>query len=594
VTTNRTNAQTLDLGPQDVVSRTEDPSILAECAGFQLSRLRPALDRLAREGFSRRLWEKDPTLWKTDDASVRQIRNSLGWLDLPTVMKERVAEIEAFVREVLDAGYSHVVHMGMGGSSLAPIVFQSLFETGPRGLPLLVLDSTDPFTVASIEQKIALTTTLFVVASKSGTTAEPSAFCDYFYSRVRAVKGDKAGENFVAITDPDTILVNQAKERGFRRVFLNFADVGGRYSALSYVGLLPAALMGLEIVELIDRGECMRKACGPMVTESENPGIVLGVVMAEMARMGRDKITFLMSPALSCLGMWLEQLIAESTGKEGTGILPVIGEPGGDPLVYSNDRLFVHIREKGKRDADVEKGVEQLRKADLPVVHIEIRDAFSVVQEFFRWEMATATAGAILGINPFDQPNVQEAKDATNRFLKGVEEKGFLMEPAVTATHGPLSFFSTRGDPNPDNLLRDLLFDAQPGDYVSLQTYIPEEIATKNIMESIRLRVREVLRVATTIGYGPRLLHSTGQFHKGGPDNGVFLQLTAGDVLDISIPGKSYTFGTFKRAQALGDFETLVRHGRKALRVDLGGDPERGLAQLERLAERILAEGVKK
>jgi glucose-6-phosphate isomerase len=592
VTANRINGQTLDLGQQDTIATVADGA--AEPAGsFQSRHLVPCVEKMEREQYVQRLWRMDGSLWTSDPEEQAAIPGSLGWLRVVEKMKERVSEIDAFVRSVKEAGFTHVVHMGMGGSSLAPLVFQSLFRSGQGGLPLTVLDTTDPSTVSDVEQRVRVATTLFIVASKSGTTSEPLAFGDYFFDRVRAVKGDRAGENFVAITDPGTPLVKLAEERRFNRTFLNFADIGGRYSALSYFGLLPAALMGLDPKELIREATKMARACGPSVPASDNPGVLLGATMGEMARAGRDKITFLLPDNMASLGVWLEQLIAESTGKEGTGLLPVTGEPVGDPRVYGSDRFFVHIFIKGQAEPKLEESVGVLRAAGLPVVSIEIRDEASVVQEFFRWEVATAVAGAVLGINPFDQPNVQESKDATNRLLKSVQERGSLTEPAPVMTHGPLSFFRKDGTDSPETLLWDFLSLARPGDYVAFQDYLPEDPETEALLKAIRMHIRDALHLATTTGYGPRFLHSTGQFHKGGPNTGLFFQLTARDAVDISIPGKPYTFGIFKRAQALGDLEALTRHGRRVMRIDLGDNAKKGLGFLRRLFAGALAAGGK-
>jgi transaldolase / glucose-6-phosphate isomerase len=585
------NMQRLNLGRQALIAQERGASMVSstvDAIPFQSSHLTPLLKKLAKEGFGRRLWDKDGKLWKEDEKDLAQIQGSLGWLGLPQIMAERITEINDFVHEIQGAGFTHVVHMGMGGSSLAPLVFERLFSPIPPGLPVLVLDSTDPQTITRLEQRISLATTLFIIASKSGTTAEPTAFGDYFYNRLRGIKGNGAGENFIAITDPDTPLVKLAGDRGFRRIFLNFSDVGGRYSALSYMGIVPAALMGLNMREMITSAVGMAQACGATANEDENPGIVLGAIIGEMARMGRDKITFVMSPELSSLGMWMEQLIAESTGKEGTGILPIVGEPLGDILAYGNDRIFVHLYETGKVDPDVERRLRLIQGADLPVISIEIKKRIAIVQEFFRWEIATAVAGAVLGINPFDQPNVQEAKDATNRLLRSVEENGSLGEPTPASVDGSLSLFCRQGVGETEDILREFFQQGRPGDYLSIQAYIQEEEQTDELIEAIRLSLRDALRLATTIGYGPRLLHSTGQFHKGGPNNGLFIQLTARDSLDISVPGKAFTFGILKRAQALGDFEALVKHGRRVIRIDLGGDPRKGLMQLRGLVERTL------
>ncbi|MGD0230140.1 MAG: glucose-6-phosphate isomerase [Syntrophorhabdales bacterium] len=589
----RINRQVLNLGLLDVM--TQEGTAMAETSAgtvpFQSFRLKPRLEKLEEERIVERIFQRDGSVWKSDPREQEGIRHGLGWLDTPEKMRAKAAELTQFAEEVRASGFTHVVHMGMGGSSLAPLVFQHMYGLGPGGLPLTVLDTTDPLTIVRLEQKVDLSKTLFVVASKSGTTAEPLAFESYFYERVRTVKGQRAGESFVAITDPDTPLVRSAGERQFHRTFLNFSDLGGRYSALSYFGLVPAALMGLDVDAILGDALRMAAACGPSVPVRENPGVALGAVMGEAARMGRDKITFLLADDLAVFGLWLEQLIAESTGKEGTGLLPVTGEPAGDPLDYGDDRLFVSISIKDSADAHLGEAVQMLQAASLPVVFIELAEAASVAQEFFRWEFATAIAGAVLGINPFDQPNVQESKDATNRLLQGVQERGSLTEPAPVMVHGPLSFFSKEGAENPEKLLWAFLSKGRPGDYISLQAYLAEETSTDALLRAIRLRLRDDLRLATTVGYGPRFLHSTGQFHKGGPNTGLFIQLTGRDGVDISIPGKPYTFGIFKRAQALGDLDALGKHGRRVMRIDLGDDVKKGLSLLSRLLERALAEG---
>jgi glucose-6-phosphate isomerase len=576
----RVNRMVLNLGRLDVASH--------EAASFQIMRLKPCLEKLEKERFVERLWQKDAGLWKEDPAEQEAIRNGLGWLDAAEKMRQNAPDLMEFARQASASGFSRVVQMGMGGSSLVPLVFQHMFEPAPGGLPLTVLDTTDPVTIEAIESKVDLSRTLFIVASKSGTTAEPVAFDDYFYERLRSIKGEKAGENFIAVTDPGTPLAASAQERQFRRVFLNFVDIGGRYSALSYFGLLSAALMGLDVGQLLDEALRMVRACGPSVPIAENPGVLLGAVMGEMARVGRDKPTFLLSRDMAVFGLWLEQLVAESTGKEGVGLLPVAGEPAGQPAVYGNDRLFVHIYLRGRSDEGLEEAVRILQIADLPIVFIEVASPAAIAQEFFRWEMATAIAGSLLGINPFDQPNVQESKDATNRLLSLVGQRGSLTEPAPVATHGPLSFFSKNSAESPEELLWAFLSQGRPGYYVALLAYLPEEESTDELLEAIRRRIRDGLRLAVTLGYGPRFLHSTGQMHKGGPNTGLFIQLTCRDATDISIPRRAYTFGIFKKAQAMGDLEALARHGRRVMRVDLGGDVKKGLLLLRQLLERAL------
>jgi transaldolase/glucose-6-phosphate isomerase len=539
---------------------------------------------LETEKFCTRLWRKDPSLWKADPQAQQAIADSLGWLHVAEKMAGSVAELTDFAREVRQAGFKSVVHMGMGGSSLAPLALQRTFPPGEKGLPLTVLDTTDPATIQQIEGE-DLSQKLFIVASKSGTTAEPQAFMDYFYERLKATKGEKAGENFVAITDPGSLLARQAKERCFRRTFLNFADIGGRYSALSYFGLAPAALMDLDVAQLLDRALRMLHACASCVPLKDNPGISLGAALGDLALAGRDKVTFIVPRVLDSLGMWLEQLLAESTGKEGKGLLPVAGEPLGPPEFYGPDRVFAYFRLHNEVEEAQESAVAALKAAGQPIITIQMTDRYDLAQEFFRWEVVTATAGAVLGINAFDQPNVQESKDNTNRLLRVVQEEKKLPEEKESLAAGPLSFYVQDGAP-----LADFLRQARPGDYLALLAYLTETPGVDRALEELRLILRDQLRLATTLGYGPRYLHSTGQLHKGGPNTGLFLELTADDPQDLPVPGKPYTFGVFKRAQALGDLESLRRHGRRALRIHLHGDVAAALRELKKSLAAALAE----
>ena len=543
--------------------------------------VRARLDRLEGEQFASRLWRGDPTLWSADPNVQPGIRGALGWLHVAEKMEEALGDLAGFAAEARTAGIRHVVHMGMGGSSLAPLVFQRTFPPLPQGLPVTVLDTTDPATIAGVERAVPLAQTLFIVASKSGTTAEPAAFGEYFYARLRALKGERAGENFVAITDPGTPLVEEGRRRRYRRVFLNSPDIGGRYSALSYFGLVPAALQGVDVAGLLDRALRMMRACAADVPAQENPGVALGAAMGELARRGRDKVTLLVAAPVAALGMWLEQLMAESTGKAGTGLLPVADEPLGDPALYGEDRLFAHIR-VGQDDGALDGGVQRLREAGHPVVTIQMDDVLDLGGEFFRWEFATATAGAVLGINAFDQPNVQESKDNTNRLLDGVRKDGRLPEEPPALVEGPLRLYGDRTERTIAGTLRGWLAQGRPGDYIALMAYLTEEPATNAGLQSIRVRLRDGTRLATTLGYGPRYLHSTGQYHKGGPATGLFLLLTADDGEEMPVPGSPYTFGVFRRAQALGDLEALRRHGRRVIRIHLGGDVRQGLRDLER------------
>jgi transaldolase/glucose-6-phosphate isomerase len=539
------------------------------------TRVRERIGRLEGGHFADRLWKRDPSLWTDDPEAQNIIRGALGWLHVAEKMSENVDDLSRFVAEVKAAGITRVVHLGMGGSSMAPIVLARTFRLPEGGLPVAVLDSTDPAAVLKIERENPVEQTLFIVASKSGTTAETAAYGDYFYGRARERLGERAGAHFVAVTDPGTVLEEQATRRGYRRVFRNFADIGGRYSALSYFGLLPAALMGLDVFELIERALRMANGCAAGVPARENPGLILGAGLGELALAGRDKVTILAPAELSSLGLWLEQLLAESTGKEGRGILPVAGEPPGPPRAYGDDRCFAVFQLKGVSDPELDRRVEDLSKAGHPVVTILLEDRLDLAQEFFRWEVATAAAGAVLGINAFDQPNVRESKANTNRLLDSVRKTGSLPAEKIPV----ISMAKPVGTAARESL-RTLLDHAIPGDYLALQAYLPESPETDRALEEIRLRLRDRLRIATTVGYGPRFLHSTGQFHKGGPNTGLFLQLTADALEDAPIPDSPFTFGVLEQAQALGDLQALLEHGRRAIRIHLGGDPMLGLARL--------------
>lgn len=496
---------------------------------------------------AKRVRNKDASLWTEDESVAKSIRNSLGWLDVAEEMTGVVDELNKFADE-LRQKFRHVMVCGMGGSSLCPHVLAETF--GPQeGFPeLLVLDSTDPDVIASFVERIDIEKCLFVIASKSGTTTEPNVFYKFWYDRV------KSGENFIAITDPKTPLVRSAKRREFRRIFLNQPDIGGRYSALSYFGMVPAALMGLNIGTLLERAKN---------NVDIDAAFRLGITIGEYANVGRDKLTFVIDPKLEALGLWIEQLIAESTGKQGKGIVPIVGEPLGDPSVYGGDRVFVSISL-----GDTDDRLDALANAGHPVIRRQLNDLYDLGAEFFAWEFATACAGLQLRINPFDQPNVQEAKDATKELL------------AVYAKEKRLP------DSEPETSLTDAvqsqLAQIDPGDYIAFLNYIEQTPEIDRRLQEIRTHLRDTTRCATTVGYGPRFLHSTGQLHKGGPNTGVFFQISAKDKTDFRIPREKYTFSVLKEAQALGDFRALKAHDRRVIRIDLGDDV---LSGLERLAQ---------
>ncbi len=545
--------------------------------------VRVRLASLQEQDFVTRLWRRDPSLWTDDPEGQAVVGNSLGWLDVVEKMTAAREGLEAFAAEAGEAGFSRVVYMGMGGSSLCPLVFQRSFETAPGGIPLSVLDTTDPDTVLAVESGGPLEETLFIVASKSGTTAEPVAFGEYFYGRLRQEMGDAAGGNMAVVTDPGSAMEATARERGYRRVFLNFADIGGRFSALSYFGLVPAALMGIGLEKLLARAAEMAGAC--RAPASRNPGVVLGAVMGELALRGRDKVTLLVPPEIVTLGAWLEQLMAESTGKLGKGLIPVAAEPLGSPADYGDDRLFIHVRREDGGSGEEPERLAALSEAGHPLVTIGMDGPLDLGREFYRWEVATATAGSILGINAFDQPNVQESKDNTNRLLDEVRSRGRLPAEEPSLTEPPLSFYSDSAEPTAAGLLSGFLGQARPGDYIAILAYLTENGQTDRALEQLRLALRRRYRLATTVGYGPRYLHSTGQLHKGGPGSGIFIELTADDRQEADIPGSPYGFSTFKAAQARGDLEALRGHGRRVIRVHLGGDTAAGLAALTDLLQ---------
>ncbi|MDR3577091.1 MAG: bifunctional transaldolase/phosoglucose isomerase [Anaerolineaceae bacterium] len=557
-------------------------------AGDLMPQVETRLTEWDKDQFNARLWQKDASLWKSDAKDQQVIRNSLGWLHVAEKMEENLPDLLAFVRDAKEAGFQQVVHMGMGGSSLAPLVFARTFSTLNQGIPLTVLDTTDPATIISIERSIPLEKTLFIVASKSGTTAEPYAFGEYFYNRIKAKKGDRAGQNFVAITDPGSDLAKLAEQRKYRRIFLNFSDIGGRYSALSYFGLVPAALMGLNVAELLARALRMVHANAPYLNAKDSPGISLGAFIGEMAHSQRDKLTFIMPEAIGTLGMWLEQLVAESTGKEGMGILPVAGEPLGDLSVYGPDRQFAYLNLNGHEDAEIKKKISDLQFAGYPLVTIQLDDLMDIGQEFFRWELATAAAGSILGINAFDQPNVQESKDNTNRLLGLVRQQGQLPEESPDLLEAPLSFYGPDVGGDMADTFKKVFGSLKPSEYIAIMAYLTEEPASGQVLQTIRTRMRDALHLATTLGYGPRFLHSTGQFHKGGPNTGLYLQITAADPEDVQIPGEPYSFSVFKQAQAMGDLEALRKHERRVIRIDLGKNIAEGLAVLDEVIKSAL------
>ncbi|MFN0152170.1 MAG: bifunctional transaldolase/phosoglucose isomerase [bacterium] len=566
-----------------------------------------SLDAWERAGNTARLWARDAALWTgTDEAAW------LGWLDIVEAQRDSADRLANFALEVRRDGFTHAILLGMGGSSLAPEVFAMTFGRVAGAPALSVLDSTDPAQVRAAEAKVDLARTLFIVSSKSGSTLEPNVFRDYFLDRARQTLGAaKAAEHFVAITDPGSQLERFAQAEGFRRIFPGVPTIGGRYSALSHFGTVPAAVMGVDVAQLLDRADEMARACGASVAANDNAGVALGVALGVMAaRHRRDKLTVIASPGVHDLGAWLEQLIAESTGKHGAGIIPVDREALGDARDYGSDRVFAYLRLAGAADAAQDRAADALERAGQPVIRIALRDAYDLGAEFFRWEIATAVAGAILQINPFDQPDVEASKIATRGLTSAYETSGALPDEApILDAEGIALYADARnaaaildavsarradagaatGDGTLVAALRAHLARLAPGDYFALLAYIEMNDAHERALQTMRIAVRNAKGVATCLGFGPRFLHSTGQAYKGGPASGVFLQITCDDAHDLAIPGARYTFGIVKAAQARGDFAVLAERERRALRVHLGADVAGGLARLGEVIARALA-----
>ena len=536
------------------------------------------LARFAGERFAARLWEADAKLWKPEDAHHQGlIAGALGWLTVFDDVRDQIDGLCEFLGELRADGYRHAVLLGMGGSSLAPEVLTRVLDGEPDCLELTVLDSTDPAAVAAVEASVDLERTLFIVASKSGGTTETASFHAHFYDRLRELEGEHAGHHFVAITDEDTSLQRQALEQDFRAVFVNPSDIGGRYSALSFFGLAPALFAGLDIEKVLDGARRMAAGCAADVPAGENPALVLGAQLGELALAGRDKLTLVTPSRLAPLGAWVEQLVAESTGKEGAGILPVDLEPLGPPEAYGDDRVFVVVGLAGESVDD--ERLAALEAAGHPVLRHELAEPHDIGGEFLRWELATAAAGAVLGIDPFDQPNVQESKDNTKALLKAYAEDGELPQEATDGER----FAYPAHDSGLGAALAALLDRAGPGEYLAIQAFIRPDPVGWETLQRLRLALRDRLRIATTLGYGPRYLHSTGQFHKGGPARGLFLQVIGHDPDDVTVPGQPYSFGVLKRAQARGDLAALRARGKPVMRVCLGDDVGAGLERLAAL-----------
>lgn len=560
------------------------------------SNIDTALRDLRENDILARIWSHDHTVWKPEPT---EITNRLGWLHSPEVMSKAIPEINAFVDEIRAEGFTHALLLGMGGSSLAPEVFRFTFGVQAGYLDLAVLDSTDPGAVLAHANRLDPASTLFIVSTKSGGTVETFSFFKYFYNWTSEKIGEtKAGKHFVAITDPGSGLADTAKKYNFRKTFINDPNIGGRYSALSYFGLVPAALIGMDLKLLLGRASAMAqfsKGIAPSQIEGNSPAR-LGATLGELAVQGRDKVTLIASPPIKYFGAWAEQLIAESTGKEGKGILPVDGEEVGAPSVYGNDRLFVYLRLEG--DSTFDQKVETLLEAGHPVVQLDLQDLYDLGGEFFRWEIATIIASRRLEINPFDQPNVESAKILARQMVEAYQKAGKLPEQVPSLQADGVSVYADVSAKNLADALNKFLAEARQGDknhksrsYVALQAYVTPIAENDAALQQLRTKIQTRLRVATTVGYGPRFLHSTGQLHKGDAGHGLFMQFTSDAVQDLAIPDEaglpnsSMTFGVLELAQALGDRQALLDAKRRVIRFHLGKEVEKGLLKLADLIE---------
>ena len=530
-----------------------------------------------------RLWRKDASLWSNTDES-----NWLGWLTIAEEQFANLATFKQFAADVKKAKFKHILLLGMGGSSLCPEVLRLTYGKVAGFPELHVLDSTDPVQIKALEKKLDLKKTLCIVSSKSGSTLEPNIFKQYFFERVKKAVGEKlVGSRFIAVTDPASKMQQVAEADKFYKIFAGVPSIGGRYSALSNFGMVPAAAMGLDLGKFLKSTLEMTKACGAASAADKNPGVLLGTILGVAANHGRDKIAIVTSPGIFDLGAWLEQLIAESTGKIGKGIIPVDREKLAKPATYGNDRVFAYLTLAGKTSKAQDAAVAALEKAGQPVIRITLPNTYTLGQEFFRWEVATAVAGSIIGINAFNQPDVEASKIETKKLTSEYESTGSLPaeSPFFTAKDGrlfadPKNVAALSGGKTLTEVLKAHLSRVGAGDYFAVLGYIPMNAENEAALQAIRTEVRDRKKVATCLGFGPRFLHSTGQAYKGGPNSGVFLQITCDDASDLPVPGQKYTFGIVKAAQARGDFAVLAERGRRALRVHLGKNLKSGLKAL--------------
>jgi transaldolase/glucose-6-phosphate isomerase len=555
------------------------------------SAVKASLEDWKKNDKVKRLWQGDASVWTGADES-----NWLGWLG---ITEEQIAHIDALkniAADVKKAKFKHAVLLGMGGSSLCPEVLRMTFGK-IKGFPELhVLDSTDPAQIKAIEKKVDLKSTICIVSSKSGSTLEPNIYKQYFFERVKAKVGEKeVGNRFIAVTDPGSKMQQVAETDKFHKIFAGVPSIGGRYSALSNFGMVPGAVMGIDLPKFLKNTEEMVKACGASAAADVNPGVLLGTILGVAATQGRDKVTIIASPGISDLGAWLEQLLAESTGKIGKGIVPVDRERLGKPAVYGNDRVFAYLRLQTEPNKAQDAAVAALEKAGHPVVRISLPNIYNLGQEFFRWEIATAVAGAVIGINAFNQPDVEASKIETKKLTSEYEAAGKLPPETPFFEGSGIKLYADernttalKGGSTLADVLKTHLGRISAGDYFGVLGYVTMNAANDTALQKIRHAVRDKKKVATVLGFGPRFLHSTGQAYKGGPNSGVFLQITCDDAVDLPVPGQKYTFGVVKAAQARGDFAVLAERGRRALRVHLGKNVGKDLAKLGSALQKIL------
>lgn len=542
-----------------------------------------------------RLWNKDVSLWTNSDEN-----KWMGWLGLTEDRKTQAGHLESICEEIKQAEFKYILLLGMGGSSLFPEVLKNTFGKIKEYPELFVLDSTDPAQVLTLDKKLDLARTLCIVSSKSGSTLEPNVFMQYFFDRMKQTVGAEAGKHFIAVTDPGSKLEKTAKDKNFRHIFYGLPSVGGRFSALSNFGMVPAAAMGMDVADFLERAEEMVKSCASGIAPKENPGVVLGVMMGVLANQGINKLTIVTSPRISGFGAWLEQLVAESTGKDGKCIIPVDQESLGPTNVYGRDRFFAYIRLESEPDSKQDQAIDDLEKAGHPVVRISMIDIYDLGKEVFRWEVATAVAGSIMGIHPFNQPDVEASKIETRKLTSEYEKTGAFHEDSSLVKEIGIKLFADTKNVEELNKavgenksLRSYLsahlsrFSA--GDYFSILAYIEMNRENCDRLQTIRHAIRDSKGIATCLGFGPRFLHSTGQAYKGGSNTGVFLQITCDDAKDLSIPGEPFSFGVVKTAQARGDLEVLIKRDRRILRVHLDKNVKQGLKKLEEVIKQILS-----